>query len=181
MQIKWDNQFVNDVGATCKVSVDGTDFRVEYRPSDSSYYTYKHNCSGLRYEVAVCIQTAEIVWYTGPYKAGEYNDITIFRQGLKFKLGRGEKVEADAGYVGEFPQFVKCPNGFGNNHFNDPAKQAKVRSRHETVNRRFKQFQALKQVYRHKIANHGAVFSAIAVIVQLNIVSGNRPYLVEYP
>ena len=106
MQIKWDDRFKGDVGATCKVTVDGTDFRVEFQPADPKYFTFKHNCSGVRYELAVCIQTGEIVWYTGPYKAST-NDLTIFRMHLKQKLLPGEKVEADSGYVGEFPQYVK--------------------------------------------------------------------------
>lgn len=45
-------------------------------------------------------------------------------------------------------------------------------SRHETVNRRMKQFQALKQVFRHNITKHPMVFYAVANLTQLMIENG---------
>ncbi len=50
-----------------------------------------------------------IVWVNGPYAAGKYPDIEIFRMGLAHWLDEFERVEADDGYIGEAPRKVKCP------------------------------------------------------------------------
>ena len=58
--------------------------------------------------------------------------------------------------------------------------QSRVRSRQETVNKRFKQWEILVQVYRHDITMHGYVFRAIAVITQLAIENGEPLFPVDY-
>ena len=55
-----------------------------------------------------------------------------------------------------------------------------VRRRQETVNRRFKQWSILKQVFRHELSMHGRVFAAIVVISQLAIQNGEPLFQVEY-
>ena len=55
------------------------------------------------------ILAGNIVWINGPYAAGKYPDIEIFRIGLAHFLDEFERVEADDGYIGEAPQKVKCP------------------------------------------------------------------------
>ena len=55
------------------------------------------------------ILARNIVWINGPYAAGKYPDIEIFRIGLAHFLDKFERVEADDGYIGEAPQKVKCP------------------------------------------------------------------------
>ena len=45
----------------------------------------------------------------GPFLAGKYSDITIFRDSLITFLGLGERVEVDDGYVGEAPHNIKGP------------------------------------------------------------------------
>ena len=52
--------------------------------------------------------------------------------------------------------------------------QQRVRNHQETVNKRFKNWGILKQVYRHSIPKHGGVFRAIAVITQLVITNGEK-------
>ncbi len=49
----------------------------------------------------MCIQTRDIVWINGPFKAGKWPDLKIFRRNLKQQLLPGEMVEADNGYQGE--------------------------------------------------------------------------------
>ena len=49
-----------------------------------------------------------------------------------------------------------------------------IRSRHETVNGRFKEWKVSSGTCRHHEVCHGAVFRAIAVITQLDIEDG-RP------
>ena len=167
--ILWENRLRGDVGNTCKISVDGTDFRILNRtPFWKGWFSFKFKTAGLRYEVGVNIMTGDIVWIEGPHPAGKMPDITIFRLRLKHVLPDGEKVIADKGYRGE-------PNKVVIDH---PDAQ-KVRSRHETVNRRFKQFNILGRTFRHSPDLHQAVFIAVAVIVQLGM-EESPLYQVEY-
>jgi hypothetical protein len=103
----WSKRFRFDNGSVCKVSVDGTDFRIETPKGQSrKYYSHKFKKSGLRYEIAISIQAGDIVWVNGPFPCGEWPDIKIFRKDLKGMLQFGEAVEADDGYRGE-PYWVK--------------------------------------------------------------------------
>lgn len=94
-------------------------------------------------------------------------------------LGPNERVEADDGYKGEHPQHVKCPGGIAN-PAETQAMQARVRFRQETINKRFKHFGALKQVWRHDILLHGSVFRAIGVVLQVSINCGEKLFPVGY-
>ena len=58
--------------------------------------------------------------------------------------------------------------------------QTLVHRRHETINKRFKQFGALKQVFRHDIGLHGKVFRSVAAITQLSIRNGEPLFSVDY-
>jgi hypothetical protein len=50
----------------------------------------------------------------------------------------------------------------------------------QSSNKRFKQWGALKQVYRNPRETHGAVFHAIANITQLTLEAGEHLFDVEY-
>ncbi len=54
------------------------------------------------------------------------------------------------GYIGEAPARVKCP-GTGVDSSNDRGVQGVVRSRHETLNGRFKFWEILKQPFWHNM------------------------------
>jgi hypothetical protein len=58
--------------------------------------------------------------------------------------------------------------------------QGRVRSRHETLNGRLKNWGILSQTFRHDISLHGSVFHACAVITQLMINNGEPLFHVEY-
>ena len=151
------------------MSCDGTDFRVaeQGRP----FYSFKFKKSGLRYEVCLCILTGHIVWINGPYECGLWPDISIFRNSLLSCLGPNERVEADDDYIGEAPTYVKYPKSF-TNPVETKWMQTRIRSRQETVNKRFKNWGILKQVFRGEIPKHGDAFRAIAVMTQLAIIDG---------
>jgi hypothetical protein len=87
-------------------------------------------------------------------------------------------VEADNGYVGHADK-IKCPDNTCNPKEN-LAMQAHVRSWHETLNERLKNWGILAQVYRHDIVAHGTVFHACAVVRQLSIANGEPLFEVEY-
>jgi len=57
----------------------------------------------LRYELAVDIKTGYLVWINGPFPAGAFPDVSIFRSCLAHELDEDERVEADDGYIGEAP------------------------------------------------------------------------------
>lgn len=178
-QILWEKRYISDIDNDCLVNVDGTDFRI--RHAGRKFYSYKYKASGLRYEVATSIQNGDIVWISGPWEAGMYNDISIFKKsGIISLLDEGERVEADDGYVGAAPTHVRCPCLFGTAIEEFERQEAIARRRHETVNKRFKQFGALKQVWRHRVVNHGKAFRVAAVVTQLSIDNGEPLFDVEY-
>lgn len=166
-QIKWENRKHGNTPFRCKVSVDGTDFRIR-EPSEWStkWYTPKFNGPGLRYEVAVCINTGHIVWCHGPFACGLNPDIRIFRLGLKHALDDGERVECDNGYRGE-PLAISLKEEFRNEEHRRSKDLA--RARHECINRFFKRFEVLHEIFRNDINHHSKCFWAVAVIVQLSI------------
>jgi DDE superfamily endonuclease len=151
----------------CKVTVDGTDFRLRDPTGyDKRFFSHKFKTAGLRYEMAVCIETGHIVWINGPFPCGSFADITIFRSGLKWALDCGERVEADAGYRGE-PLFISIPEDYDSEEHRK--SKSRARARHEQINRRLKNFECLHQLFRHNPVKHSDVFWSVAVIVQLSL------------
>ena len=66
------------VSTNCFISVDGTDCPVfKPWPFSKKMYSHKLNGPGLKYEVAVCLKTGQIVWISGPF-VGSKTDSTIF-------------------------------------------------------------------------------------------------------
>ena len=178
-QILWENRRIGDTLNDCLASVDGTDFRIpQITPWSRAWYSHKFNGPGLRYEVAVCIHTGAIVWVHGPFPAGDYADITIFRHALIFMLDDDERVEADDGYRGEYPRKCKIPDPLDS--ISAASMRRRVMQRHETVNKRFKNFGCLKRVFRHKLIFHSACFRAVAVITQLAFDNGEPVFEVHY-
>jgi hypothetical protein len=78
-----------DTGKTCKINVDGADFKIyNQKPFTKDDYSFKFNGPGVRYEVASNIQTGDIVWINGPFKPGKFNDIQNILSRTKEKVGR---------------------------------------------------------------------------------------------
>lgn len=125
--------------------------------------------------------SGEIAWINGPFQAGEYSDLRIFREGgLQSAIDFGERVEADDGYRGD-PTTLRVPADVLTRQNEEADKmQKKVQGRHETVNARMKKFSILKDRYRHDITQHGYVFRAVAVLVQISLQNGDPLYNVEY-
>lgn len=177
-KISFQNRFERSNGSECLITVDGTDFRIqEPQPFSTDWYGHKFNGPGLRYEVGVCIQTAWIVWVAGPYPCGKYPDLSIFRRNLEKRLLVGEKVLADGGYQDAHGGTTETPNGLRN--FDQYMKQV-ARARHETINRRFKQFAVLNTTYRGDLTFHKYIMMAISNIVQIDIKYGSSPFDVYY-
>lgn len=176
--IVWKKRFVGNVrNNVCLVSVDGTDFRInEPSPFDPKWFSHKFKGPGLRYEVAVSIQRGWIVWVNGPYPCGSYPDLRIAREALIHELEDWEYYIADGGYQ-DGGNYAVTPSG--RNEFSDRQK-AVVRARHETVNKRLKDWSALSHTFRHSLDKHGVVFRAIANLVQLQMQTVCGNWALEY-
>ena len=173
VKIFFDRRLENDNGSICKMSVDGTDFLIyEPRPFSGMWKSHKFEQSGLRYEIGLCIQTGLIAWIHGPFPAGRWNDIKIFRYKLKHTLPPGERVECDNEYKGEFAKIDLPLECLGKDGMQKRIKDL-VRARHKNLNRRYKQFGCLKQCFRHPIQKHVVVFSAISAVVQISLENGH--------
>jgi hypothetical protein len=178
LQILWANRFRNDRRNDCLVSVDGTDcprkkIRLPNGKMDTRYWSFKFRDAGLRYEVAICILTSDIVSIAGPYMPGVWNDLMIFRDGLRGRLGLHERVEADDGYWGDSPRYCVCPNAY-TTRTDQERMRKRLRLRHETVNKRLKQFRCLLVKFRHRTEQHAACFRSAAVLTQLAIEGGEE-------
>ena len=102
-----------------------------------------------------------------------FNDITIFRRGLRDMLEPGERIEADDGYIGDNPTFVVCPGSYGK-RLDQTRMHARLRMRHETVNERIKNFDCLVNRFRHDAEKHGACVRACACLVQIAMEAGEE-------
>ena len=132
-------------------------------PFDPSYNSHKFNAAGLRYGISTCIQTGDIVSCHGPFAAGIWPDIKIYRQFVKPNLLPGEMVEADAGYRGDAT--IRTPADFSCQ--SEKSSKKKVASRHETINGRLENFRCLRHQFRHKHSEHKYFFFTAAVTTQL--------------
>jgi hypothetical protein len=176
-QILWEDRYIGDNGSKCLVSVDGTDYAIrEPSPFNKKWYSHKMNGPGLRYEIAICIQTGVPVWTNGPYPCGSWPDLRIARHALIDAFDAGEYYIADGGYR-DGGQWSVTPTG--RHEFSDRQKGV-VRARHETYNKRLKDWGALKQKYRHSLPQHIWVFRSIANIVQVAILNGEPLFQLEY-
>ena len=168
----WENRYVNDIGNDCLASVDGTDFQLAWGAKYKRFVCHKFKKKpGLRYEVAVCLRTSDIVWINGPHYPGTHNDIAIFQMALIHLLDDGERLEADRGYIGEHPTYIKMPTGIDQNE-NRQWLDQRHRNRHETVNRRFKVFNCMNSKFRHSMEKHGDCFNCVATLTQLSMDHG---------
>ena len=148
--------------------MDGTDCPIEEpQPWWKGWYSHKFHGPGLRYEVAVSLE-GDIAHASGPWPCGTHPDLKIFREGgLMQKLHIDEMIIADKGYRGE-PEKVWLP-GEGNS---TQVKAHKfVRSMHETMNGKLKNFKALSTKWRHELSEHPLAFYSVLVITQIGLSS----------
>ena len=107
------------------------------------------------------------MWVNGPFPPGDWPDLTIALEDLVYMFEGGERAVADKGYRGH-PLYFDVPWRFLDNVM-QKVRKALASSRHETINRRFKQSDVLKEVFRHDITDHGKCFHAVANIEQLKL------------
>ena len=85
-----------------------------------------------------------------------------------------ERVEADKGYRGASGKVDLPHECLGrSNPIKQRRSKALVRARHETLNKRLKQFNCLKMIFRHDLSKHKTTFKAVCVITQYTLECGN--------
>jgi len=87
----------------------------------------------------------------------------------------GVKVEADSGYRGQSDK-VRTPGMIAS--LVDQKVKGNARAHQETVNKRFKQWGCLGQVYHHEVDNYHCLFTAVAVCTQIFLENGEPLYQV---
>ena len=162
-------------GAKCLTSVDGTDCRIrEPVPFNKKWYSHKFNGPAVRYEVTVSTYTGYIVWINGPFAAGEWPDARIIKDSFIGHMCQDELFIADSGYAGIDFCVTQGPWGHVVN------KQiANIRARHETINRKFKEYKAIGDRSRHSPQQHGLLIRTVANLVQLRLQTSEANWSVE--
>ncbi len=114
LQINFESRLgAHDAGNNCLMTNDGTDFRIHQKgpaARGNAFASHKYKGkSALGYKLGVNILAGNLIWISGPYPAGKYIDIAIFKDVLAHCLKPGDQVEVDNGYVGHTDK-IKCPS-----------------------------------------------------------------------
>jgi hypothetical protein len=178
-QIVWPERWSNDATNDHEIlllTVDGVHCSVNEpkHPTLSknpAWYSHKFHQSAVDYEIGISIYTQQVVWISGPHRAGA-NDISIYRKngGLKEKIPRGKRAIGDNGYRGEAAT-ISTPNS---NDIPSLRKfKGRARARQETFNSRIKTFACLVKKFRHGLVRQKQVFEAVCVICQYQMENGS--------
>jgi hypothetical protein len=102
--------------------------------------------------------------------------------GVRYEIGlciaTGNIVWAHGGYrCGQWPDSRLAREAFIARSSGDPLK--KILARHETVNKRVKQFYCMKDVFRHVLTLHPSFFRDCVNLTQIMIVNGEPLHDVE--
>lgn len=101
------------------------------------------------------------MWYNGGYPCGTYPDLLLARQAYIHGVDEGELTLADKGY--NDTKYFLLPNQ------SNCSQHKYIMSRHETVNKRLRQFKVLYVPFRHSLKKHTICFNAVANITELII------------
>lgn len=109
---------------------------------------------------------------------GEWPDLRLARNAFvdMMDVDEGKRAIADKGYA-DANYFIYPNNAQGV----DAAKQKRIMARHETVNRRLKQFGVLSQKFRYPLYRHPRYFRCVVILTQIMLESGEELYpVVEF-
>lgn len=175
IKIKWrfeDNPHIEADQDILIATIDGIHCQI-YEPRtepSKTWYSHKLNKPGLTYELCIDLRRQNLVWINGPFKAG-VNDITVARMlnGILSKIPFGKKIIGDKGYRGEYDK-ITVPNKHDSK--NVQAYKSRASARHETFNKRIKDFKIVFGPFRSKHEHHKMAFEAICILVQYDIENG---------
>lgn len=175
MQIVWPEEWTEHKqgDAVFVISVDGVHCSIQepYHPTLSKnpkYYSHKYNAAGLNYELAVSIWENKLVWMNGPFPATS-NDQGVYNKGLANKVHRNKLVVCDKGYNLRSETLCK-PDPRDSIELRE--FKARARARHESFNKRIKNFKCMQVKFHHGPHLHKHCFEAICVICQYQLENG---------
>ena len=103
------------------------------------------------------INTGDICWIGGGIRAGECNDLQLAERTFVTKLLPFERVVADKIYSSN-PKFIAPPLVGQHKH---GAILNKIMARHESVNKRMKDYESIRKRWRHSWRKHNLTVFAI--------------------
>jgi hypothetical protein len=184
-KIFWDASLDDPNTEIFTISVDGTDFNlweVQHPnfPIDQKACSFKFKHCAAKYIIALSVFRSKCVFIAGPFKGG-VGDLKMMRDsGLMEKLFAGDKIAiVDRGFrstIAQERKHLSYPDNMDEKNLNNFKSRARLRQ--ETYNRRLKNFEALSNTFRHGFNKHGAVLTAVAVIVQYHMDNGSPLYSV---
>jgi DDE superfamily endonuclease len=177
IQIVWcfdENLPVQADEARLFATIDGIHCQIlEPRVNDPGPHWWSHKSNGpaVTYELVIHTRKQQLMWIKGP-KPAATKDITMTREpdGILGKIPDGKKIIGDKAYRGE-PDKISAPNP--HDSLVSSTYKSRARSRHETFNKRIKDFQIISQPFRNMLDKHQIAFEAICVLVQYDIETDN--------
>lgn len=137
---------------------------MEREQLSKKWYSKKLRGPGLRYEIGLNIRTGCIVWTSGGYPCGECTDLTLALESFVPSLKDGERAMADKDYRDE--KYFILPNN------TNSTDHKSIMSRHEKIHNRIRNFQILKQPFRHDRKKHPMIFTSVLNLTELSIEHG---------
>jgi hypothetical protein len=95
-------------------------------------------------------------------------NLKLARSAFALGLQEGEKAIADRGY--NDANYFYYPNG------ENDQKKKEIMARHETLNRRLKQFNCLQYKFRHELYLHPLYFNAVVNLTEIMLEHGEPLY-----
>lgn len=161
-QIKW--YFRKDQSRTrnqAHLTVDDTDFCIkEPQPSSSLWHSHKFKGPGVQCKIAVCVSTGWIAWAHGPFRCGAHSGETTAKLGLHHMLDHGERHIADGGHKNPF---AIIPDNAVTIQEMDCMQIC--RARHEAINRLFKTFASIGDVFARHYSKHALFVHSIINLI----------------
>ncbi|KAJ3078348.1 hypothetical protein HDU99_000632, partial [Rhizoclosmatium hyalinum] len=149
--------------------MNGVDIEVtEARPLDAALFSHKFKSAGYRFQVATALGTSKIVYISGGTPCGMFNDLDQAQRTLLLELEDGEKVAADKGYRGD-PRTITKLSGNSDAVKSHNRNITLMGARHETVNRRMKDFHILAGMFRGRSEEIIRIFCAVANITNIKL------------
>ena len=173
LQVKFENRFKEASRLINKIffSLDGTDFPInEPSPFSKIWFSHKFNGPAIRYEIGISLRTSDIVWAFGGVKPGDFPDLELARSCVVDMIDDGELIVADNGYN---DSWVFLNDRKGSYEPQDTAIRQYL-ARHESVNKRIRDFKILSDKYKGKLSFHPRIFHACVNLVQIQIENGNE-------
>ncbi|KAI9353418.1 hypothetical protein BDR26DRAFT_1002385 [Obelidium mucronatum] len=169
-EIHFEDRFENWHCKAPSCYVDGIDVLIqEVCLFFKGLYNHKFKHTGYQYQVASAIATSKFVHISGSVPCGLFNDLAMVKRSLLPRLGVGEKVAADEGYVGVPGKIMTRLMGNTEAIIKHNCNLSILQSRHETMNGKLKDFGILFQMFRGNREEHYLVFQAVAQITQVKM------------